>query len=74
MAIVVTEIEFEIMDCNECMIFDRDKRSVRRKLKRGWDPIVWTVHIPEHVRIVACRPHEAALIERGGWDGTGDRQ
>ena len=93
MAIILTEIEKAIMECVikgelvRCKIFDPDsQRSIRRHLKKGWDPIVWTIHsgselmspdhdpITFHSQVVCCPEHEDALIERGGWDGTGDRQ
>ena len=93
MAIILTEIEKAIMECVikgelvRCKIFDPDsQRSVRRRLEKGWDPIVWTIHsgselmsadhdpIPSHLQVVCCPKHEDTLIERGGWDGTGDRQ
>lgn len=86
MAVVLTKIEREIIDCDGCMIFNPNRRPWKRRLANGRDPIVWIIHTgnsimdkdsdntPIHSRIVACRPHEDALIERGGWDGTGVRQ
>jgi hypothetical protein len=93
MAHVLTQIEQDIMECIgthgpvRCSIFDPDsQRSVRRRLEKGWDPIVWTIHngselmsahhdpIPFHSQVVCCPEHEDKLIARGGWDGTGERQ
>lgn len=93
MAVILTAIEKSIIECIlkgeliRCTVFDPDsQRSVRRRLKKGWDPIVWTIHsgselmsrghepIPFHSQVFCCPKHENALIERGGWDGTGERQ
>jgi hypothetical protein len=70
-----------------CFIFDPDNQpSVQAKLEKGWDPIVWWIYngsslmssnhppIPLSSRVVCCLKHEDALIKRGGWDGTGERQ
>jgi hypothetical protein len=70
-----------------CRIFDPDGQpSVLSRLQEGWDPITWTIHsgnelmmpnmgpFPLHVQVVCCMEHEEALIARGGWDGTGERQ
>jgi hypothetical protein len=82
-AVVLTAIEREIIECDDCVVFDPDRRPWKRRLKRGWDPIVWLIHngrsresddATMHQQVVACRRHEDALIERGGWDGTGVRQ
>lgn len=73
---------------NRCAIFDPDHQpSVRRQLDKGWDPIVWWIYngmsldvghgigpLQLSSRVVCCVEHEDALIERGGWNGTGDRQ
>jgi hypothetical protein len=81
MAVVMTGIEHEINSCSRCKVFKTGKlRTIGRKLIRR-DQIIWDVHSKRktgsaivHVRVVACKVHEDALIERGGWDGTGDRQ
>ena len=81
MAVVMTEIEREINSCDGCKVFKTGKlRTIGRKLIRR-DQIIWDVHSKRttgsavvHVRVVACKMHEDALIERGGWDRTGRRQ
>lgn len=86
MAVMLTDIEREIIACDDCVTFNSKRRPWKGRLAKGQDPIVWLIHngnslmgqdfepIPMHIEVVACRLHEAALIERGGWNGTGVRQ
>lgn len=75
------------MNCEGCRIFDpQNQRSVKARMKKGWNPIVWNVyngrsvstgkgdHIQLSSYIIACKMHEDVLIAGGGWDGTGKRQ
>jgi hypothetical protein len=70
-----------------CIIFDPDNQpSIAARLMQGWDPITWWIHsgmsinvpgvgeIPFTSNVHCCMEHEERLIERGGWDGTGERQ
>lgn len=87
MAVVLTQIEQDINECigrhkgTRCRIF------VDAMLDGGADPIIWWIYngmslnlgsgqgsIDMSSRVVCCPEHEDALIARGGWDGTGERQ
>lgn len=61
----------EITACRRCRVYGF---RLRRRM-RGNDPIIWRVHNGRRIIPVLCCPgHEDALIARGGWDGTGERQ
>jgi hypothetical protein len=72
MPVTLNETEREVISCRGCKVFR--PRKLGRLLNRspGWDPIVW--HIINGKKVIACATHEARLIERGGWNGTGKRQ
>lgn len=51
MAVILTQIERDIMNCIStdgpvrCSIFDPDNQpSVQRDLESGWDPIIWWIY------------------------------
>jgi hypothetical protein len=72
----------------KCSYFDPNNQpSVADRLRQGWDPITWYIHtgmslnlgeglgeIAFTSEVTCCMEHEERLIERGGWDGTGERQ